>query len=161
MKKAKTLLEAATDILLNRSEVSEAKKDLKQIFETLEGAIRDLEEQGDYIKAGDSQKYAKLIDNLFSEAADLRQLCELNGMIKEADCEDEEELEEGTEELDDIAAKVATLKVGDKTNFGQVVSIGGNSVTFKSKDLPKTTIAFKQRKMGSRDYVLTALRKLN
>ena len=73
---------------------------------------------------------------------------------------DKEELEEGTE-MDDIAAKVAELKVGDKTNFGVVVDKSSNSVTFKGKDLPKTKITFNQRKMGSRDYVLSALRKIN
>lgn len=72
----------------------------------------------------------------------------------------EEELEEGSE-MDDIAAKVAELEVGDKTNFGVVVAKGSNSVIFKGKDLPKTKITFNQRKMGSRDYVLSALRKIN
>ena len=71
-----------------------------------------------------------------------------------------EDLKEGSE-MDDIAAKVAELKVGDKTNFGVVVDKSSNSVTFKGKDLPKTKITFNQRKMGSRDYVLSALRKIN
>ena len=68
-------------------------------------------------------------------------------------------MEAHDKEMDDIAAKVAELKVGDKTNFGVVVAKGSNSITFKAKDLPKTKITFNQRKMGSRDYVLSALRK--
>lgn len=71
----------------------------------------------------------------------------------------EDNISESTKEMDDIAAKVAELKVGDKTNFGVVVAKGSNSITFKAKDLPKTKITFNQRKMGSRDYVLSALRK--
>jgi len=81
-------------------------------------------------------------------------------VINFSESTDKEELEEGTE-MDDIAAKVAELKVGDKTNFGVVVAKSSNSVTFKGKDLPKTKITFNQRKMGSRDYVLSALRKIN
>jgi hypothetical protein len=67
------------------------------------------------------------------------------------------ELEEGVEE---IKAKVKDLKVGDKTNFGVVVAIGNDSVTFKAKDLPKTKISFNQRKMGSKDFTLERLGKL-
>lgn len=67
------------------------------------------------------------------------------------------ELEEGVEE---IKKKAEGLKVGDKTNFGAVVSIDSNSITFKAKDLPKTKISFNQRKMGSRDFVLDRLMKL-
>jgi uncharacterized phage infection (PIP) family protein YhgE len=67
------------------------------------------------------------------------------------------ELEEGVEE---IKAKVKDIKVGDKTNFGVVVAIGSDNITFKAKDLPKTKISFNQRKMGSRDFVLDAILKL-
>jgi hypothetical protein len=67
------------------------------------------------------------------------------------------ELEEGVEE---IKKKIEGLKVGDKTNFGAVVSIDNNSITFKAKDLPKTKISFNQRKMGSKDFVLDAILKL-
>jgi hypothetical protein len=66
-------------------------------------------------------------------------------------------LDEGVEE---IKKKVEGLKVGDKTNFGTVLSIGGDSITFKTKDIPKTKISFNQRKMGSKDYVLDRLGKL-
>lgn len=65
------------------------------------------------------------------------------------------------ENVDAIAKMVATLKVGDNTNFGKVVDISNNSITFKAKDLPKTKIAFNQRKIGSSEYVLSALTKLN
>lgn len=67
------------------------------------------------------------------------------------------ELEEGVEE---IKKKVEGLKVGDKTNFGVVVEIGKDSVSFKAKDLPKTKISFNQRKTGSKDFVLDRLMKL-
>jgi hypothetical protein len=61
----------------------------------------------------------------------------------------------------DIVKKVATLNIGDDTNFGRVLEIGVNSITFKAKDLPKTKITFNQRKIGSSDFVLSALTKLN
>ena len=67
------------------------------------------------------------------------------------------ELEEGVEE---IKKKAEGLKVGDKTNFGVVVEIGKDSVSFKAKDLPKTKISFNQRKTGSKDFVLDRLMKL-
>jgi tRNA uridine 5-carbamoylmethylation protein Kti12 len=64
------------------------------------------------------------------------------------------------ENVDNIKSIVSTIKVGDSTNFGKVVEIGANSITFKAKDLPKTTIPFIARKMGSKDYVLDKLIKL-
>jgi hypothetical protein len=66
-------------------------------------------------------------------------------------------LEEG---VDDIAAVVKGLKKGDKTNFGVVTDVGQNNISFKAKDLPITKIAFNQRKMGSKDFVLDQLIKL-
>ena len=66
-------------------------------------------------------------------------------------------IEEGVE---DIAAAVKALKKGDKTNFGVVVDVGQHSISFKAKDLPITKIAFNQRKMGSKDFVLDKLVKL-
>jgi hypothetical protein len=41
-----------------------------------------------------------------------------------------------------------------------VLEIGTNSITFKAKDLPKTTIAFNQRKMGSSEFLLLKTIKL-
>ena len=55
---------------------------------------------------------------------------------------------------------VSTLKVGDKTNFGVVTKLDGTSVSFKSKDIGVNKIAFKARKMGSKDFVLTQLTKI-
>jgi hypothetical protein len=66
-------------------------------------------------------------------------------------------LDEGVE---DVKSIVDTLKVGDTTNFGKVLEIGTNSITFKAKDLPKTTIAFNQRKMGSSEFLLLKTIKL-
>lgn len=68
------------------------------------------------------------------------------------------DLEEGVEE---IKAKVKDLKVGDKTNFGTVKKIDASSITFKTKDIPETKIGFNQRKMGSKDFVLDRLAKMN
>ena len=69
-------------------------------------------------------------------------------------------LNEGAEEVQAIAKAVEGFKVGDKTNFGTVVEIGSGSITFKAKDLQKTKISFDQRKVGSKDYVLSALRMM-
>lgn len=70
---------------------------------------------------------------------------------------EEAALEEGVE---DIAMAVANFKKGDKTNFGVVTDVGEHSISFKAKDLPVTKIAFNQRKMGSKDFVLDKLVKL-
>jgi hypothetical protein len=78
-----------------------------------------------------------------------------NILLNEATSDDDGNITEAT-----IADKVSKLAVGDKTNFGVVVSIDNDSITFKAKDLPKTKISFKQRKMGSSDYVLDKLTKL-
>ena len=64
------------------------------------------------------------------------------------------------EGVSDVEAIVADFAVGDNTNFGKVLEIGPDSITFKAKDLPKTRIAFKQRKMGSSEFLLTKLVKL-
>ena len=68
--------------------------------------------------------------------------------------------EEVNEGVADIVKKVEKLKVGDKTNFGEVKEISDNSITVKAKDTPKTKILFKSRKLGSRDFVLDQLVKL-
>lgn len=64
------------------------------------------------------------------------------------------------EAVEDIAAAVANFKKGDKTNFGVVTDVSSTSISFKAKDLPITKIAFNQRKMGSKDFVLDKLVKL-
>jgi hypothetical protein len=71
--------------------------------------------------------------------------------------EESVDLEEG---VADIAAAVANFKKGDKTNFGVVTDVSSTSISFKAKDLPVTKIAFNQRKMGSKDFVLDKLVKL-
>ena len=88
-------------------------------------------------------------DPLFAAAAAI--------LLEGKQIETPSELEEGVEE---IKAKVKDIKVGDKTNFGVVVAIGSDNITFKAKDLPKTKISFNQRKMGSRDFVLDKIIKL-
>ena len=69
----------------------------------------------------------------------------------------ETDLEEGVEE---IKAKAMKLKVGDKTNFGTVKKMDSSSITFKTKDVPETRITFNQRKMGSKEFVLDRLGKI-
>ena len=73
----------------------------------------------------------------------------------------ERTLKENSAEVIAIANKVAQYKKGDKTNFGVVVEVTPSSITFKAKDTPKTKIVFNQRKMGSKDYILSSLSKLN
>ena len=65
-----------------------------------------------------------------------------------------------TEDVAKIQNKVAQLKVGDKTNYGTVKEISDVSITFKAPYTPKTKIPFRQRKMGSADYLLMNLVKL-
>ena len=73
----------------------------------------------------------------------------------------ERALKEDSKEVIAIANKVKEYKKGDKTNFGVVVDVSPSSITFKAKDTPKTKIVFNQRKMGSKDYVLSSLSKMN
>jgi len=73
----------------------------------------------------------------------------------------ERALKENAAEVIAIANKVKEYKKGDKTNLGVVVEITPSSITFKGKDTPKTKILFNQRKMGSKDYVLSSLSKMN
>jgi hypothetical protein len=68
------------------------------------------------------------------------------------------DLEEGVEE---IKARVAKYKVGELTNFGVIKDISTDSITFKAKDLPLTKISFRARKMGSSDFVLDRLSRMN
>jgi hypothetical protein len=169
--KNKTLLEAATDMLLNKTEsvVNEGvpsinMKNLKaeDIFGLIEKATDSLYDK--YIgEKDDDIDIRHAYDEFVSAFEELNSAFENSGLFEASESEEEDDeqhdLEEATE-VDNIAAKVAELKVGDKTNFGVVVALGGNSVTFKGKDLPKTKITFNQRKMGSRDYVLSALRMI-
>lgn len=78
-------------------------------------------------------------------------------LAQETVTEEVAQLDEGVE---DIAAAVANFKKGDKTNFGVVTDVSSTSISFKAKDLPITKIAFNQRKMGSKDFVLDKLVKL-
>lgn len=64
------------------------------------------------------------------------------------------------EDISAIKDTVSKLKVGDVTNFGVVKAISDTSISFKQKDTPLTKIAFNQRKVGSKDFVLDKLMKL-
>lgn len=66
-----------------------------------------------------------------------------------------------TEDISAIKDKVSKLKAGDKTNFGVVKAISDTSIEFKARDTGVTKISFNQRKMGSKDFVLDKLMKLN
>jgi hypothetical protein len=168
--KNKTLLEAATDMLLNKSEsvVAEAVPSInmknlksKDIFDLL-GRISDTIFDKYIGEDGDDADIRIAYTDLINAIDDLHEVIINAGLFESSESEEDGEkhdLEEATE-VDSIAAKVAELKVGDKTNFGVVVAKSSNSVTFKAKDLPKTKITFNQRKMGSRDYVLSALRMI-
>lgn len=63
-------------------------------------------------------------------------------------------LEEGVAEIADAVKK---FKVGDKTNFGVVTAISDKSISFKGKDTGVSKIAFNQRKLGSKDFILDKL----
>lgn len=176
MSKEKTLLEAATDMLLNRTEstineyanssVEKTIRKIQDIFDLLDEYVMKKNSRLERVLGSDADEYQneikKLKEYLIKAEGvflyDIAQALDAPEEFEESNEESEETVEESTE-MDDIAAKVAELKVGDKTNFGVVVAKSSNSVTFKAKDLPKTKITFNQRKMGSRDYVLSALRK--
>ncbi len=64
-----------------------------------------------------------------------------------------------TEDVAKIKKKVAQLKVGDKTNFGAVLDIGDEHITFKAPQTPKTKILFRQRALGRSAYLLMNLVK--
>jgi hypothetical protein len=78
-------------------------------------------------------------------------------VLKQTKLAEETEIAEAVEEIKKI---VATLKVGDKTNFGKVITINADNIEFKAKDTPKTKIAFKARKMASKDFILDKLIKI-
>lgn len=171
MNKEKTLLEAASDILLNRTEstineyanssIEKAIRKIADIFDSLDDYVIKKNSRLERALGSDASEYQNEIKQLKDHLIKAERLFRVDIVHQISDMEDfvEDNISESTKEMDDIAAKVAELKVGDKTNFGVVVAKGSNSITFKAKDLPKTKITFNQRKMGSRDYVLSALRK--
>lgn len=166
----KTLLEAASDILLNRTEstineyanssIEKTMRKIQDIFDLLDEYVMKKNSRLERVLGSGASEYQNEIKKL-KEYLIKAEGVFIYDIAQALDMEDilEDNISESTKEMDDIAAKVAELKVGDKTNFGVVVAKGSNSITFKAKDLPKTKITFNQRKMGSRDYVLSALRK--
>lgn len=64
------------------------------------------------------------------------------------------------EDLTTVKNKIKDLKIGDVTNFGTVKNISDTAIEFKARDTGVTKIAFNQRKMGSKDFVLDKLMKL-
>jgi hypothetical protein len=113
-----------------------------------EEAKKNNEERKKLVRAYSARLKTLLSDDEYALIHDI-----YNNTIRES----METLEEGVE---DVKTIISTLKVGDLTNFGKVLEIGPNSITFKAKDLPKTTIAFNQRKMGSSEFLLLKTIKL-
>lgn len=81
----------------------------------------------------------------------------VSAVLEQTKASEAQELAEGVAEIEKI---VATIKVGDKTNFGIVKDIAKDSITFKAKDTPKTKILFRARKLGSKEFILDKLLKL-
>jgi hypothetical protein len=121
------------------------------LFEEVEELEEGVEAHG--VKGSNSTKWRKT----FKDRAALNAWVDANDAEVYAVSNDSN-LDEGVEE---IKARVAKYKVGDKTNFGVIKSISSTSIEFKSKDLPVTKIAFNQRKMGSKDFVLDRLSRMN
>ena len=117
--------------------------------------VEELEEgvEAHGVKGSNSTKWRKT----FKDRAALNAWVDANDAEVYAVSNDSN-LDEGVEE---IKARVAKYSVGDKTNFGVIKSISSTSIEFKSKDLPVTKIAFNQRKMGSKDFVLDRLSRMN
>jgi hypothetical protein len=175
--KNKTLLEAATDMLLNRNEsalnefenssIERTVRKITDLFDSLDEYVMKKNSRLERVLGSDASEYQNEIKQLKDYLVKAEQLFLFdiaqaldapNDDFEESSEESDEEAIEEATEVDNIAAKVAELDIHDITNFGVVVALGGNSVTFKAKDLPKTTITFNKRKIGSRDYVLSDLR---
>jgi len=56
--------------------------------------------------------------------------------------------------------KELNLKVGDKTNYGVVVSLGEEYVVVKAKYTPKTKLTPTTRKIGKNERILDSLIKV-
>ena len=145
------LLKSTLDKILKDSKSKELIAQIKSFpysSKSTEEAKKNNEERKKLVRAYSARLKTLLSDDEYALINDI-----YNNTIRES----ADTLEEGVE---DVKSIVATLKVGDTTNFGKVLEIGTNSITFKAKDLPKTTIAFNQRKMGSSEFLLLKTIKL-
>ena len=145
------LLKSTLDKILKDSKSKELIAQIKSFpysSKSTEEAKKNNEERKKLVRAYSARLKTLLSDDEYALINDI-----YNNTIRES----ADTLEEGVE---DVKSIVDTLKVGDTTNFGKVLEIGTNSITFKAKDLPKTTIAFNQRKMGSSEFLLLKTIKL-
>jgi hypothetical protein len=150
-KESAQLLKSTLDKILKDSKSKELISQIKSFpysSKSTEEAKKNNEERKKLVRAYSARLKTLLSDDEYALINDI-----YNNTIRES----VETLDEGVE---DVKAIVDTLKVGDLTNFGKVLEIGTNSITFKAKDLPKTTIAFNQRKMGSSEFLLLKTIKL-
>jgi hypothetical protein len=150
-KESAQFLKSTLDKILKDSKSKELISQIKSFpysSKSTEEAKKNNEERKKLVRAYSARLKTLLSDDEYALINDI-----YNNTIRES----ADTLEEGVE---DVKSIVDTLKVGDTTNFGKVLEIGPNSITFKAKDLPKTTIAFNQRKMGSSEFLLLKTIKL-
>jgi hypothetical protein len=150
-KESAQFLKSTLDKILKDSKSKELISQIKSFpysSKSTEEAKKNNEERKKLVRAYSARLKTLLSDDEYALINDI-----YNNTIRES----ADTLEEGVE---DVKSIVDTLKVGDTTNFGKVLEIGTNSITFKAKDLPKTTIAFNQRKMGSSEFLLLKTIKL-
>jgi hypothetical protein len=150
-KESAQFLKSTLDKILKDSKSKELISQIKSFpysSKSTEEAKKNNEERKKLVRAYSARLKTLLSDDEYALINDI-----YNNTIRES----ADTLEEGVE---DVKAIVDTLKVGNTTNFGKVLEIGTNSITFKAKDLPKTTIAFNQRKMGSSEFLLLKTIKL-
>jgi hypothetical protein len=150
-KESAQFLKSTLDKILKDSKSKELISQIKSFpysSKSTEEAKKNNEERKKLVRAYSARLKTLLSDDEYALINDI-----YNNTIRES----ADTLEEGFE---DVKAIVDALKVGNTTNFGKVLEIGTNSITFKAKDLPKTTIAFNQRKMGSSEFLLLKTIKL-
>jgi hypothetical protein len=150
-KESAQFLKSTLDKILKDSKSKELISQIKSFpysSKSTEEAKKNNEERKKLVRAYSARLKTLLSDDEYALINDI-----YNNTIRES----ADTLEEGVE---DVKTIIDTLKVGDTTNFGKVLEIGPNSITFKAKDLPKTTIAFNQRKMGSSEFLLLKTIKL-
>lgn len=147
------LVTAVTSVLLGEgaSEIIKVVNTLKVGDKTNFGVVKKKDAFSITVKAKDTPETKILFNQRKIGSRDFA----LDKLIK---INEETELEE---DVATITKLVKTLKVGDKTNFGVVKKKDHESITVKAKDTPETKILFKQRKIGSREFVLDKMIKLN
>ena len=142
-------MEKDTDIIEDITEsdlLSLEESDVEAIVETEDGEEEEMEEGNEFTKAAAKARVAgeeefEFEGEVYPTEIDLEVAKKILGM---------------EEDVKKIKAVAKTLKVGDVTNFGAVVKVASDSITFKNKDTPETKIKLDQRKSGG-DYILKPL----